>query len=86
MDYKCRDNIHSWFIGRVRERTAMNKLNPNFRSSVDHLQSRLANQKTGEFDLVHERTEKRLRARRSLLRTRQYAEHEILQLAAETRR
>lgn len=86
MDYKCRDNIRSWFIGRVRERTAVNKLKPNFHSSVDNLESRLANQKTGEFHLVYEGAEKRLRAHRSLLRTRQYTEDEILELAAQTRR
>src|SRR5207253_10839242 len=32
-DYKCRDNVRTWFVGRVKEAVAIQKLKPMFAES-----------------------------------------------------
>ena len=53
LDYRCRDNIVSWLVGLVSQRTALAKLEPMFHGThVDT--SRLAGQTVGEFHFLHE--------------------------------
>ena len=55
LDYKSRDQITSWFIGRVREDTALRKLKAAFQSEsgLDPA-AVLPGQTVGEFHLVQE--------------------------------
>ena len=55
LDYKSRDQITSWFIGRVREDTALRKLKAAFQSEsgLDPATA-LPGQTVGEFHLVQE--------------------------------
>ncbi|MBA2126485.1 DUF853 domain-containing protein [Hyphomicrobium methylovorum] len=86
LDYKSRDQITSWFIGRVREDTALRKLKAAFQSEsgLDPA-SALPGQTVGEFHLVQEGLVRPIKAQRSLIAAEQVPFDRIEQLAAETR-
>lgn len=86
LDYKSRDQITSWFIGRVREDTALRKLKAAFQSEsgLDPA-AVLPHQTVGEFHLVQEGFVRAMKAQRSLILADQVPFDRIEQLAAETR-
>ncbi|MFM1816555.1 MAG: hypothetical protein RLZ98_3250 [Pseudomonadota bacterium] len=86
LDYKSRDQITSWFIGRVREDTALRKLKAAFQSEsgLDPT-SVLPGQTVGEFHLVQEGLVRSMKAHRSLITAEQVPFDRIEQLAAETK-
>ncbi|HPG88507.1 MAG TPA: DUF87 domain-containing protein [Hyphomicrobium sp.] len=86
LDYKSRDQITSWFIGRVREDTALRKLKAAFQSEsgLDPA-SALPGQTVGEFHLVQEGLVRPMKALKSLIAAEQVPFDRIEQLAAETR-
>jgi Helicase HerA, central domain/AAA ATPase domain len=86
MDYKSRDQITSWFIGRVREDTALKKLKAAFNSEsgLDPA-SVLPTQTVGEFHLVQEGMVRAIKAGRSLIQAEQVPFDRIEQLARETK-
>ncbi|HRW61051.1 MAG TPA: DUF853 family protein, partial [Defluviicoccus sp.] len=86
LDYKSRDQITSWFIGRVREDTALRKLKAAFQSEsgLDPA-AVLPHQTVGEFHLVQEGLVRAMKAQRSLVLADQVPFDRIEQLAAETR-
>lgn len=81
LDYRCRDNVRTWFLGRIKEPTALQKLKPMAGDAVD----RLAAQSPGEFFLVDENGAVPFSAHRSILTTEQLPEAEMLSLAKRTR-
>ena len=84
-DYKCRENIRSWFVGRVTQPTALAKMRPMLSDCRVDVESRLPGQSTGQFHLIREREVTAFRADRSLVATEQLPEGEILALARRTR-
>ena len=86
MDYKSRDQITSWFIGRVREDTALRKLKAAFQSEsgLDPA-AVLPHQTVGEFHLVQEGLVRSIKADRSLILAEQVPFDRIEQLARETK-
>jgi DNA helicase HerA-like ATPase len=82
LDYRCRDNIRSWFVGRVAEKTAVDKMKPLLSESRINIGSKLALAKTGEFFRLEEGEVLEFKAALSLLSTSQLPEDEILKLAA----
>jgi hypothetical protein len=86
LDYKSRDQITSWFIGRVREDTALRKLKAAFQSESGLDPSAvLPAQTVGEFHLVQEGLVRPMRAQRSLISAEQVPFDRIEQLARETK-
>ena len=86
LDYKSRDQITSWFIGRVREDTALRKLKAAFQSESGlEPATSLPGQTVGEFHLVQEGLVRPMKAHRSLISAEQVPFDRIEQLAAETR-
>ncbi|MGF1650992.1 MAG: ATP-binding protein, partial [Hyphomicrobiaceae bacterium] len=86
LDYKSRDQITSWFIGRVREDTALRKLKAAFQSESGlDAAAVLPGQTVGEFHLVQEGHVRALKARRSLIQAEQVPFDRIETLASETR-
>ncbi|MCH9806253.1 MAG: DUF853 family protein [Alphaproteobacteria bacterium] len=85
LDYKSRDQITSWFIGRVREDTALRKLKAAFQSEsgLDPA-AVLPGQTVGEFHLVQEGRVRPLKAQRSLITAEQVPFDRIEQLSRET--
>ncbi|MDX2309024.1 MAG: helicase HerA-like domain-containing protein [Hyphomicrobium sp.] len=86
LDYKSRDQITSWFIGRVREDTALRKLKAAFQSEsgLDPA-AVLPHQTVGEFHLVQEGLVRSMKAQRSLIQAEQVPFDRIEQLAHETK-
>jgi DNA helicase HerA-like ATPase len=84
-DYRCRDNIRTWFVGQVKEGTALAKMKPMLNECRVDVASRLPIQSTGEFHLIRDAQVTSLEAARSALDPRQIAVDEILDLARETR-
>ncbi len=86
LEYRCRDQIRSWFLGRIKEPTALAKLRPMLAETAGDVGARLPGQATGEMVLVRERSALSLRTSRSVLVTTQLADSEILALARASAR
>ena len=85
LDYRCRDTIRTWFLGRVKEQTALAKLKPMVSESPLDVLSRLPGQETGEFHLVRAGNVSHVRTQRSVLATEQIPDADLLLLARRTR-
>jgi hypothetical protein len=86
LDYKCRDNIRTWFVGRVAEKTAVDKMKPLLSECRINVSSKLAQAKTGEFFKLEDGEVLEFKAQQSLLATSQLAEDGILRLAEGSKR
>lgn len=84
-DYKCRDNIRTWFVGRVKEPTALAKMKPMLSDCRVDVTDRLAAQEPGEFHLLRDGAVTSLRAGFSAVLPEQLPEDEILALASRSR-
>ncbi|MDI1480393.1 DUF87 domain-containing protein [Polyangium sp. y55x31] len=82
LDYKCRDNIRSWFLGRVTQTVALEKMRPLLSEARVNVTARIPNQGTGEFHLLKDGAVTPFKGHLSLLRTEQVPEAEILKIAA----
>ncbi|EYF00114.1 AAA family ATPase [Chondromyces apiculatus] len=82
LDYKCRDNIRSWFVGRVAQNVALEKMKPLFAEARVNVAGKIPGQSTGEFHLLQDGKVTAFKAHQALLRTEQVPEHEVLRLAA----
>jgi hypothetical protein len=83
-DYKCKENVRTWLIGRVKEPRAIEKLRPMLAAKPGAAE-KLAGQAQGEFHLVRESHVTSVRSDESLLRTEQLPEDQIASLAREAR-
>lgn len=81
LDYKSRDNILTWFVGRVAERTAISKMQPLLSECRTNVKGKLARQSIGEFFMLRSGAVTEVKADRSLMDTEQLAEDEICSLA-----
>jgi hypothetical protein len=84
LDYKCRDNVRTWLVGRVREKVALDKLRPLFSESLVDVTGRLPGQGVGEFHLLQENKIAAIKARRSLVQTEQLPDERTLEIARVT--
>jgi Helicase HerA, central domain len=80
LDYKCRDQVLNWFIGRVKEPVAIAKLKPMLDRKPDAA-DKLAGQSAGEFYLVRESGVNAIQVDRNLMPTQQLSEDRILALS-----
>jgi hypothetical protein len=78
LDYRCRDQIRTWLIGRVKEQVAIAKLKPMLEADSP---AELPGQGTGQFYLVREREVTPIQSEESLISTAQVPEDRILELA-----
>ncbi len=83
-DYKCRDQIRTWLIGRVKEPVAINKLRPMLEAGRLDAAAKLPRQGTGEFYLARESEVIAVRTDPSLISTRQVPEDQIVELACSS--
>jgi hypothetical protein len=79
-DYRCRDQILTWFVGKVTQEVGVNKLKPLLDRRPDAA-GKLAHQKAGEFYLVRETDVLPVGVARNLTPTEQVPEDRILTLA-----
>jgi hypothetical protein len=80
-DYKCKENVRTWLIGRVKEPRAIDKLKPMLAAAKGNVADKLAGQATGEFYLVREASVMAVQSDQSFMRTEQLPENEIASLA-----
>ena len=80
-DYKCKENVRPWLIGRVKEPRAIEKLKPMLAAAKGDVTDKLAGQAAGEFYLVRESSVAAVRSDESFMRTEQLAENQIAQIA-----
>jgi energy-coupling factor transporter ATP-binding protein EcfA2 len=80
-DYKCRDNLRSWFLGRITQQTSLAKMKPILSDYPGDLSAKLPSQQRGQFLFAREGQVTPLSGQRSLIETEQLAEEEILSLA-----
>ncbi len=80
-DYKCRDTIRTWFLGRVKEDTALKKMRPMLSECPAGVSERLPGQGVGQFHLVREKSAERIKTFPSLIKPIQLPEERILELA-----
>jgi hypothetical protein len=83
-DYKARDNITTWLLGKIAQDRAIEKMR-NLIANYPDVGPRLASQRTGSFFLLTGTTKRELRADRSLMETIQLPETEVADLARQTR-
>ena len=84
LDYKCRDQIKTWLIGRIKEKVAIDKLRPMLEAAPGDIASRLPGQSTGEFYLAREKEVTAIKTNQSLIATAQVAEERIAELAKQS--
>jgi Cdc6-like AAA superfamily ATPase len=85
LDYKARDNIGTWWVGRIGSPTAIEKMKPLLSECRIDISSSLATSSTGEFFQISQGNAVRIRADRSLMDTVQLTEERILELARAAR-
>jgi hypothetical protein len=81
LDYKSRDQILSWFVGKVREEVAIRKLEPLFRETKADPSSRLSGQQTGQFFAISGGDVAQVQADNSLVQARALSQQEIVAVA-----
>lgn len=86
LDYRSRDQISTWFIGKIKETTALNKLKPMLSEAKVDISNKLANQSIGEFYAVYNGDVSSIKANRSLIQADQIPAYEILKLAAVSKK
>jgi hypothetical protein len=83
-DYKCRDNIRTWCVGRIEDSAAIANMKSMLSECEGDVASRLPTHETGEFSLLRDRTARVLHGERSIVAPERIAEDEIVSLAAAT--
>jgi Helicase HerA, central domain len=83
-DYKARDNINTWLLGKIAQDRAIEKMK-NLIGNYPDVGPRLASQRTGSFFLLTGTTKRELKADRSLMETVQSSESEVAELARATK-
>src|SRR5262245_44534730 len=84
-DYRCRDNIRTWFVGQVKEGNSLGKMKQMLSDCRNAMTDRLPRQPPGQCHLLHDGTATSLQADLSAVDPRQVAEEEILVMAGKTR-
>jgi len=83
-DYKCRDTIRSWFVGRVTQERSLEKMRPMLSEARVDFTAKIPNQTTGQFHVLREGNVQPIKAEPSVLATEQLPDDELLRLAART--
>jgi energy-coupling factor transporter ATP-binding protein EcfA2 len=84
LDYKARDLIGTWLVGKVAQDRAIEKMR-NLLAGYPTVGPRLATQPTGHFFVLGDGV-REIKSDRALMTTEQLADHDIAELARATRR
>ena len=83
-DYKSRDNIRTWFVGKIQDATSRNKMKALLADCRVNVAGRLASLETGEFFRLTGGDVVEFKADRSILETEQLSEEALVKLAKAT--
>ena len=81
LDYRCRDNITSWFVGKIQQNTSIEKMRPLLADCRSNPSGKLASLGPGEFFVLTEGDVVELKAERSIMKTDQLPEEQILAIS-----
>jgi hypothetical protein len=81
LDYKSRDQILSWFVGRITQDTAIKKLEPLFSETKLDPREKLGVQQSGQFFAVCGQDVVQIKADLSLVGVEPLSSQEILEVA-----
>jgi DNA helicase HerA-like ATPase len=84
-DYKTRDLVTTWLVGKIGDRLSITKMRPLFEGGNSSVASKLPKLGTGQFFLMGESGTREVRTDPALLRTEQLSADEILELATVLR-
>ena len=84
-DYKCRENIRTWFVGQVKETNSLAKMKPMLSDCRVDVAAQLPGQATGHFHIITGGKAVAFKAEPSAVDPRQIPEDEILSLARQSR-
>ena len=84
-DYKARDLIGTWLVGRVAQDRAIEKMR-NLLGSYPNVSTRLASQPTGHFFVLQPGKASELKCDRSMMQTEQMSDSEVTELARASKR
>lgn len=84
-DYKSRELINTWFLGRIGDAYSIGKMEALFERKPA-IASKLGTLEMGRFVFLQEGQTSELSRAPSLMRTEQLSEQELMELAAATRR
>jgi hypothetical protein len=79
-DYKARDNIGTWLVGKVAQDRAIEKMR-NLLANYPSVGPRLATQSTGHFFVLANGQAREIKCDRSLMNTEQMSDLEVAELA-----
>jgi energy-coupling factor transporter ATP-binding protein EcfA2 len=79
-DYKARDNIGTWLVGKVAQDRAIEKMR-NLLGSYPQVASRLATQPTGHFFVLANGRAAEIKCDRSLMQTEQLSDADVIEVA-----
>jgi len=86
LDYKCKENVATWLIGKVSQPQALNKLKPLLAAARGDVTAKVAGQQVGEFHLVRDSGVTAVTSHQSLVVTEQLPEQRIAELAKASAR
>jgi len=81
LDFKCRDNIRTWMVGRTVQETAIKRLAPLFEEAHADVR-KLDKQNEGEFQFLAEGTCTSLRTEKALVKLGAFSDEAVIKLAA----
>jgi hypothetical protein len=84
LDYRSREQINTWFLGRIADKRSIEKMKPLFEHRPI-VGSKLGTLEAGRFVLLQDGGAADLERTPSLLRTEQLSEDELMELAARDR-
>lgn len=84
-DYKCRDNIKTWLVGRITQQVAIKKMAAMLAEQRSDISGKLATRKTGEFFLLNGASVTSFTGHLPVFEPEQLSDGDILALAAATR-
>jgi Cdc6-like AAA superfamily ATPase/DNA polymerase III delta prime subunit len=82
-DYKCRDQISTWYVGGIKETRAKEKIKPLFERKP-HLLDKVATQTRGQFMLRTNEDVLEIAVEPCLIQTQQLEQDAIMNLARQT--
>ena len=83
-DYRSRDHIHTWFLGKISDRRAIDKMKQLFEQHPA-VRGKLGTLEPGRFVMLQDGGAATLHRAPSLLRTDPLSEAELMSLAAQGR-
>ncbi len=86
LDYKCRDNVNTWLLGRIAEKNAILKMKNLLDGYRRDVSAELATQTVGQFLLASGGDVTAIDSDPSVVTTQQLGHEEILRLAAKPKR